>query len=76
MESGMVGHLYCKQQTPCSKIGSGNTRIDSLCTCTAEDLEFLDTPVHMLMYVVTMHKCKAVMMVLTVSILQITVLPM
>ena len=74
IESGMVGCLYCKQQTP--RKGSGNTRIDSLCTCTTEDLEFLDTPIHMLMYVVTMHKCKAIMMVLIVSILQITVFPM
>ena len=31
---------------PCVRKGSGNTRLDSLCKYTAENLEFLDTPVH------------------------------
>ena len=31
---------------PCARKWSGHTRLDSLCIYTAEDLEFLDTPVH------------------------------
>ena len=40
-----------------------------------ENLEFLDTPVHIHIHVVTMHECKTIMMtVLIVSVQQITVL--
>ena len=52
-------------------------RLDSLCTYTAENLEFLDTPVHIHVQVATMHEYKTIIMtVLIVSIQQITVLPM
>ena len=45
---------------------------DSLCTYTAENLEFLDTPIHTLhVHVVTMHEHKKIMMVLIVSVRQI-----
>ena len=50
-------------------------RLDSLCTYTAENLEFLDIPVHIHVHVVTMYKYKAIMMVLIVSVQQIAVLP-
>ena len=54
--------------------GSGHTRLDSLCKCTAEDLEFLDTPTHI--NVVTMHKYKTIIVILIASVQQMTVLPM
>ena len=53
------------------------TTIDSLCTYTEENLEFLDTPVHTLhVHVVTMHEYETIMTVLIAGIQQITVLPM
>ena len=42
---------------------------------TAENLEFLDTPVHIHIHVVTMHEYKTIMVVLIVSVQQITALP-
>ena len=42
---------------------------------TVEDLEFLNTPVHIHIHVVTIHECKTVMMVPIVSVRQIKVLP-
>ena len=54
----------------------GHMRLDSLCTYSAEDLEFLDTPVHIRMHVVAMHEYKTTMMVLIVSVQQFTVLLM
>ena len=41
----------------------GHTRLDSLCKYTAENLEFLDTPVHIHVHVVTMHEYKIIMTV-------------
>ena len=47
-------------------------KLDSLCTYTAENPEFLDTPVHIHVHihvhVVTMHKYKTIMTVLIVSV--------
>ena len=43
---------------------------------TAENLEFLDTPVHIHIHVLTMHDYKIIMTVLIVSVGQIMVLPM
>ena len=51
-------------------------RLDSLCTYTAENLEFLDTPVHIHVHVVTMHEYKSILTVLIKSVQQVTVLPM
>ena len=42
---------------------------------TAENLEFLDTPVHIHIHVVTMHEYKTIMVVLIVNLQQITALP-
>ena len=57
---------------------AGHTRLytDSLCTYTAENLELLDTPVHIHVHVMAMHEYEAIITVLIVSIRQITVLPM
>ena len=63
-------------QVTCARKGFGHTRLDSLCTYTAEDFEFLDTPVHIHVHVVTIHKYKTIMTVLIASVLQIMVLPM
>ena len=49
--------------------------LDFLFTNTAEDLEFLDTPVYIHVHVVTMHEYKTIMMVLIESLQQITVFP-
>ena len=49
-------------------------RLYSLCTYTAENCEFLDTPVHIHIHVVTMHEYKTIMTVFIVSVRQITVL--
>ena len=43
-------------------------RLDSLCICTTESLEFLDIPVHIYLHMVTMHKCKSIMMGFIVDI--------
>ena len=43
-------------------------RLDFLFTNTAEDLEFLDTPVYIHVHVVTMHEYKTIMMVLIGSL--------
>ena len=43
-------------------------RLDSSYTYTAEDLEFLDTPVDMHMHVVTIHERKNSMTGLIVSV--------
>ena len=51
-------------------------RLDSLCTVTVEDHEVLDTPVHVNVHVVTMHKWKIIMMVLITHVRQTVVLPM
>ena len=51
-------------------------RLDSLCTVTVEDHEVLDTPVHVHVHVVTMHKWKIIVMVLITHVRQIVVLPM
>ena len=37
-------------------------RLDFLCTYTVEDLEFLDTFVHIHVYKVTMHEYKTIVM--------------
>ena len=68
MESGLARRLYCKRLTPCSRNGSGHTRLDFLYTYTVEDLEFLDTPVHIHLGVVTMHEYKIIMIVLIASV--------
>ena len=39
-----------------------------------ENLEFIDTPVNVYIYVVTIHKYKSIMMVLIVSVRQITLI--
>ena len=41
-----------------------------------ENLEFLDTPIHIHIHVLTMHDYKIIMTVLVVSVGQIMVLPM
>ena len=38
-------------------------KLDSLCLYIAEDLELLDTPVHIHVHVVTMHEYKTTMTV-------------
>ena len=76
MESGLAERLFCKQETPCAKKESSHTRLDFLCTghsYTAEGLEFLDTPLHIHVHVVTIHECKVIMMVLIVSVREIMV---
>ena len=50
-------------------------RLDSLCTYTVENLEFLDTPVHIHVHMVTMHGYKVIMMVLIADVRQIAVIP-
>ena len=42
-------------------------RLASLCTYTAENLEFLDTPVHIHVHMVTIHEYKTIMTVPTVT---------
>ena len=39
-----LGSYKCKRYTSCTRKGSGHETIDYLCTYTAENLEFLDTP--------------------------------
>ena len=52
-------------------------RLDSLCTYVyaLENLEVIDTPVHIHVHVVTMHEHKPIMMVLIASVRQIMVYP-
>ena len=54
----------------------GHMRLNSLCTVTVEDHKVLDTPVHVHVHAVTMHKWKIVMMVLITHVRQTVVLPM
>ena len=43
-------------------------RLDSLYTYITENLELLDTPVHIHIHVVTINEYKTIMMVLNVSV--------
>ena len=76
IESALARCLYCKRLTPYARKGSSHTRLDSLCTYTVENLEFLGTPVHIHVHMMTMHKYKTIMTELIASVQQIMVLPM
>ena len=65
------GAYTASNKIPCARKGSSHMRLDSLCTYTAENFEFLDTPVHIHVHVVTMHEYKTIMMVLIVSVRQL-----
>ena len=52
---------------PSARKGPSHTGLDSLYTNAAENLEFLDTLVHIHVYMVTMHEYKTTMTVLIVS---------
>ena len=58
--------------------GYRHTRLDfvHIATYAVEDLEFLDTPVHIDIHVVTLHEYDTIMTVLIVSVQQITPLPL
>ena len=47
---------------PCARKEFGHMRLDSLCTYAyaLENLEVIDTPVHILIHVVTMHEHKPI----------------
>ena len=45
---------------PAPDKGLANMRLDSLCTYTMEDPEFLDTPIHIHVHVTTMQKYKTI----------------
>ena len=76
MASSMASCLYCKRLLPCIRKEFGHTRLDFLFTDTVEDHEFLDTPVHGHIHVVTMHKWKTIKRVLITLVQQIMVLLM
>ena len=59
---------------PCAREGYGHIRLDFvlIISYTMEDLEFLDTPVYIDTYVVTLHEYNTIMTVLIVSVKQIS----
>ena len=52
VESALFRCLNFKQKMPCARKGSTQTRLDSLCTFSAENFESIDTPVHIHVHMV------------------------
>ena len=61
MHAGVTMPLRYHVTQYCSRKSFGYTRLDSLCTYTLENLEFLDTPVHIHVHMATTHEYKTVL---------------